>query len=171
MPVNMKTADGQSYTPARDLRHAYPDIVKNVETRFNHDAWPELVSVVEAGGGSWDGLCDAMLAVTEFLAKPTTDPTITMQKAMDNSGWFNVTDADRVGVCAMFGSVMLGQLHHAIRETTALEEAPQDMKVVAEAVSKRLLGPGRPKAMGLIKRGYIWCLHKFYAVMGYVGWR
>ncbi len=145
MSMQARGPEGQAYKFERDLRQCYPQIIQLVARRFNNESWPEMVDVVQAAGGSWDGLCDAMEAIQKFLTSPITDPEITMEQVLRESGWFRVTDADRAGLCAMFGSVMLGQLHHAVRETTPLGAAAEDIQQSSYRTSQLLLHAKKEK--------------------------
>ncbi len=141
--MNLRDSSGQVYNAGRDLRQCWPAALNLVSKRFEANAWPQLTEICEAGQVGWDQLCDAMEALCDFLAKPTTDPHVTMEEALRESGWFELPVLAQMAVLAMLGTVATGQLYYAIRETTPLGAPAEDMMVLAERVRILLARPDR----------------------------
>lgn len=131
MSLNMRGDQG-CYCPARDIVNLYPSTIQHVINRFNNVAWPELAKVVEDAGCTWDDLCDAMEAMVEFLSSPVDDPHLTMLDALNKTKWFELPTMAHIAIFAMFGTVGIGQLYYALRDTTPLGAQPQPMAVVVE---------------------------------------
>ncbi len=138
---SVPTHGGPRIDPRRDLLVCYPQVIASAARRFEAHAWPELEQFVYANGGTWDGLCDTYEAVTKFLQYPVETPETTMRQALEDSGWFKVTDAERIGMFAMFGSIMMGQLHYSIRETTPLGTPSEPMVAFAETLRGLMCKP------------------------------
>lgn len=132
--LHIRTVNGESLSPYRDLRYCYPQVMAETARRFNNDAWPELKVLVEKEGYTWDQLCDCMEAITGFLNSPITDASETMQARMEKYGVLAFPHVVRMAIFSMMGTVMLGQLYYAVCETTPLGAPPEDMAVIAEKV-------------------------------------
>lgn len=141
MPLNIRGDQG-CYAPDRDLINAYPQAIDLAVKRFNAKSWPELHELAEANGVDWEQLCDTMYAFTEFMVTSIDDPSVTMEEMMRRSGFFEGKPMARVAVMAMIGSVVIGQLYHAVRETTPLGAIPEPMGATAERM-RALIANGK----------------------------
>lgn len=139
MPINARGPDGLTYSPQRDLRQCYPEVIKEALDRFNNHRWGELEHFVIDAGGTWDDLCDAMEAYSRFTTMPIEEPDMTMEQAMRASGWFEQKPVAQIAIMAMLGTVLTGQLHYAVRETTPLGAPPEGMEAVTAQVADLLV--------------------------------
>jgi hypothetical protein len=129
--MQVRDNEGRLFSPARDLRYAYPNAITAICEHFNRGAWQDLVDVCAREGASFDDLCDAMEAFIQFLNLCTKDPEQNLQQVLDEAGWFKLPPAAQIGLMAMFGRVATGQLFDAIRSTTPLGEKPEGIAPLA----------------------------------------
>lgn len=116
---------GPQLTPARDLRFCYKAVIQQVMHNFNTNRWPELTAIMGKEGVTFEDLCKAMDAYGSLLSMAAIDPERTYSDALKESGWLDCKPAARFGLCAMFGTAMMGQFYRALEEATPMGERPQ----------------------------------------------
>lgn len=122
LKLRPKGSNDPYYNPLRDLAYCYPQAVENVVTKFNEHRWPELEQLVATEGVTFDNLCDAMDAYVTFLNEAHKDPSEQLRDVMARTGWLSQPKGAQIAIMAMLGSVVTGQLFHAIRD----ESTPED---------------------------------------------
>lgn len=122
--IRPQGADVPLYNMARDLAYCYPAMLEDIAKRFNDERWPALVQMAAREGAGFPELCDGMDKLCRFLSLAHQAPEEKMAELLRRSGWLELKPAVQIGINAMMGAAVMGQLFVAIR-TLAEIDAPQ----------------------------------------------
>ena len=130
MTIHMRprTGDGELYTPGRDLAYCFPDMLQNVAGRFSEDKWPALMQLMEREKITFAQLQDGMDKLCLFMVRTQERPDVPIQDLMRDVGWLDVPPQVQIGINAMLGTVVIGQMFAAIRDL-ALIDAPHQISM------------------------------------------
>lgn len=121
---------GMLYAPSRDIRYGWTAAMRLVAARFDARAWPELAEWLDERGVSWDAQCSAMEALCRTLTESCQNPAESLEDLLRRHGWFDGPFEARAALMAMFGTVCLGQLFHALRSTSELGHRPVEFEPI-----------------------------------------
>jgi hypothetical protein len=115
----MSAGDTRLYSVNRDVAHHFPQVMMHIANRLENGAWPFLKSLLDAYGVPEEELGKACETFCAFIATAhERGDTVTMEDALQASGFLAVHQAAQAVFMAYLGSVMAGIFFAGARDAS-----------------------------------------------------
>lgn len=143
--LRIRGLDPRMLSPNRDLAHCMPGLLQATSLRFHQGTWPAVEDYLISSGVRKDELQATAQVLISLAIRMREDPSTSLEKCLQTSGWFDLPEAAKIGYLAMLGSVVLCVHAAGVRQAAVLGDGPKlDEQDVGRQIGEmhRRLSPG-----------------------------
>jgi hypothetical protein len=104
------------YAPARDIAYLFPSVVENVAQRIEKESFGPLTKILKEKNVTQAQLGQACATYAQFLVLASTEENMTLERALNEAGFFKCDPLAQIAVLFYVGATMSGTFYTGIRD-------------------------------------------------------